>query len=151
MRHDLAAAAIGLLLLGSAAPAAAAEVLITQAEAALPAVPDSGMSLRGITRGPGIEQISPDPAARTLHAPLPLKIKFVARNNETIDKDSVKVTYLKAPAVDLTARLKPFLTDDGIEMKEADMPAGTHLLRVDLKDSRGRASTMILKLIVEGK
>jgi hypothetical protein len=150
MRHNLVVVTLGLLLLNGA-PAAAADVLITPAEAALPAIPDSGMSLRGITRGPGIEQVSPDPAAKTLSAPLPLKIKFLARNNETIDKDSIKVTYLKSPAVDLTARLKPFLTDDGIEMKDADMPAGTHLLRVDLKDSRGRASTAVLKLTIAGK
>jgi hypothetical protein len=128
-----------------------ADQLITSAEAALPALPDSGLTMRGITRGPAIEQVEPEPAGKSVTSPLSLKIKFTARNNAEIDKDSVKVTYVKSPSVDLTARVKSHLTPDGIEMKQADVPPGTHVIRIDLKDTQGRASTAIIKLSVTGK
>jgi hypothetical protein len=144
---------IGLVIgLGlNSAATALAEQLITPAEAALPSPPDAGMTLRGITRGPSIEQIEPAAEAKSLTSPLALKIAFTARNNASVDKDSVKVTYLRSPAVDLTARLKAHLTPDGIEMKQAELPPGIHVIRIELKDSNGRASSAVLKLTVAGK
>ena len=128
---------------------ARAEQLITEAEAAMPASSDTGMTLRGITRGPSVEVVSPAPDAKNVKSPVALVVKFGARNNATIDKDSVKVTYIKAKTVDLTSRVKAFVTDDGIDMKKADVPPGNHTLRVDVKDSQGRASTTMIKLSVE--
>jgi hypothetical protein len=142
---------LGLGLGLNSAATALAEQLITPAEAALPSPPDTGMTLRGITRGPAIEQVEPAADAKHLTSPLALKIAFTARNNTSVDKDSVKVTYLKSPAVDLTARLKAHLTPDGIEMKQAELPPGTHVIRIDLKDSNGRAASAVLKLTVAGK
>ena len=126
---------------------AAAEELITPAEAALPSPADAGLTLRGITRGPAIEQIEPAPDAKSV-SPVSLKVTFTARNNASIDKDSVKITYLKSPAVDLTTRLKSHLTENGIEMSKADVPPGNHVIRIDLKDLQGRASTAMIKLSV---
>ena len=84
-------------------------------------------------------------------SPLPLKIKFIARNNVAIDPDSVKVTYLKAQNVDLTDRIKKYLTPDGIDMAKAEIPPGTHQLRINLKHKNGRTSTATLKLTVAPK
>lgn len=126
---------------------ARAEQLITEAEAAMPASSDAGMTLRGITRGPSVEVVSPASDAK-LKSPLALVVKFNARNNATIDKDSVKVTYIKAKSIDLTSRVKAFLTDDGIDMEKAEVPPGDHTIRVDVKDSQGRASTAMIKVSV---
>src|SRR5690349_15431459 len=82
-----------------------AEQLITEAEAAMPASSDAGMTLRGITRGPSVEVVSPASDAK-VKSPVALVVKFGARNNATIDKDSVKVTYIKEKTVDLTSRVK---------------------------------------------
>jgi hypothetical protein len=125
-------------------------MLITEAEAKLPASTDVGMTTRGLSRGPGVEQVSPNPD-RGVQSPLPLKVKFIARNNVAIDPESVKVTYLKAKNVDLTERIKKHLTADGIDMAKAEIPPGTHLLRINLKDGQGRTSTATLKLIVAPK
>ena len=125
--------------------------LITAAEAALPNSPDAGMTLRGISRGPAIEQISPAPGAKSVTSPVSFIVKLNARNNEKIDKDSVKVIYLKAQPIDLTPRIKPFLGDGGIEMKGAELPPGTHVLRIDVKDGQGRNSTALLTLKVGEK
>jgi len=140
----------GGLALAWPATTVVAEILITEAEAKLPNAPDASMSMRGITRGPGIEQVSPHPD-QSVSAPLPLKIKFQIRNNIAIDPDSVKLTLVKAKPVDLTERVKKHLTEDGIEMGRADVPPGTYLLRLDVKDKQGRAGIAIIKLQVAAR
>jgi hypothetical protein len=134
-----------LLLLGEQA---SADVLITPAEAALPASADVGLDLRGMTRGPSLDQISPKPAA-SVRSPFALKIKFAPHNNTKVDVAAARVTYLRLPPVDLTERLKKYTRSDGIDMPNAEAPPGTHLLRVELKDSLGRTSISVIKLIVE--
>jgi hypothetical protein len=106
------------------------------------------MATRGLTRGPRIEQISPDPRGKGAKSPFPFEIKFVAHNDTTVDPASVKVTYLKTPTVDLTARLKGHITPNGIDMNDAEVPPGTHLLRIDVVDSQGRAGHAIVKLSI---
>jgi hypothetical protein len=130
-------------------PARAADVLITEAEASRPAPGDVSLTTRGLTRGPVVEQVSPDPDANApVKSPLPLKIKFQTRNNVPIDKDSIKITYVRSPNVDLTGRIKAHIGDDGIEMKAAEVPPGTHVIRIELKDQQGRSTTGTIKLSV---
>ncbi|KAJ8136276.1 hypothetical protein OY671_010511, partial [Metschnikowia pulcherrima] len=38
-------------------------------------------------------------------------------------------------------RLKPFVKPDGIDMPDAELPAGDHIIRVDVKDSEGRSAS----------
>jgi len=150
MRSSIVAIALSAGVTLAWPAAGAAEMLISETEAKLPASTDVGMTTRGLTRGPGVEQVSPDPN-RGVTSPLPLKIKFIARNNVAIDPDSVKVVYLKAQNVDLTDRIKKYLTPDGIDMAKAEIPPGTHQLRINLKDKNGRTSTATLKLTVAPK
>lgn len=124
--------------------AAVAAPLITPEEAALPpqkgAVPNSG---RGITRGPKIQVPEAEAAAQT--SPMRLQVKFQTFGGSKIDLDALKMTYLKSPVVDLTSRIKPFAQPTGIDMPEAQLPPGEHLVRIDIKDSEGRtASTSFL-------
>jgi hypothetical protein len=138
-----ASAAIFLALIATAPMSAAAAPLITAEEAALPpqkgAVPNSA---RGITRGPKIQV--PE-AAAPLPSPMRFQVKFQTFGGSNIDLDALKVTYLKSPIVDLTSRIKPFAQATGIDMPDAQLPPGDHLVRVDVKDSEGRtASTSFL-------
>lgn len=139
--------ASGCLLVLHANRSVAGEVLITPAEANLPATADATLSSRALTRGPAVEQITPDPDGRVT-SPLPLKIKFVGRNSTTIDPTSVRITYLRSPNVDLTTRIKAHITTDGIEINQAEAPPGVHVLRIDLRDSRGREGTGTIRLSV---
>ena len=123
-----------------AIPARAAP-LITAEEAALPpqkgAVPNSG---RGITRGPKIQV--PEAEAGVQTSPMHFQVKFQTFGGSSIDLEALKVTYLKTPVVDLTSRIKPFAQPTGIDMPDALLPPGDHLLRIDIKDSDGRVSSM---------
>ncbi len=98
--------------------------LITSSEAALPTDQVTGRE-RGITRAPNVVIVSPSPAAGTLKSPLSLKIRFESHGGAEIDVDSVLLTYLKKPAVDLTQRIKPFIDASGIDVEDAEVPPGS--------------------------
>lgn len=149
MRYSAITVFIGALALTIAHPKiSAAEMLISEAESKLPQASDSPMATRGITRGPGIELVSPAPGTQNVNSPVPLNVKFVARNNIPIDPASVKLTYLRSPTVDLTDRVKRHVSKDGIDMPQADVPAGNHIIRIDLKDAEGRATSTTITLVV---
>jgi hypothetical protein len=114
--------------------------LITTEEAALPpqkgAVPNDG---RGILRGPKI--LISDLRTDVQPSPIHFLVKFQSYGGSSIDLDALKVTYLKSPLVDLTPRIKPFAQATGIDMPDAQVPPGDHLVRVDIKDSDGRVAS----------
>jgi hypothetical protein len=112
--------------------------LITASEAALPANPQLSRE-RGISRGPTVLIVSPAPEAGLLKSPLSLKIRFESHGGSQIDVETVLLTYMKEPEIDLTQRIKPFIAPNGIDVEDADVPPGTHTLRVNVKDSEGRA------------
>lgn len=149
-RFALLAAFVGLTLAGLGLTAAVAEVLITAEEAKLPGTVTAPLNTRGLTRGPGIEQESPRDG-QSVNSPLALKIKFEPRNNVPIDLSTVKLVYMKASPVDLTERIKKHMTAGGIAMDQAEVPPGTHVLKLDLKDAQGRVASAVITLTVAGK
>lgn len=119
--------------------AAAGQKLITEEEAKLP--PPKGAvatERRGILRGPKIVFDAPKDDVRS---PIRLVLKFEAFGDAKIDPESVKVTYLRTPNVDLTARVKQYVQAGGIDMPDAELPPGDYMVRVDLKDSDGRPAS----------
>lgn len=134
--------------LATFAPAKAASlVLITADEAKLP--PPKGaipVSARGVTRGPKVELVS---QSGVIRSPAPLQLKFQTYGGAKVDLDAVQATYLRSPNVDLTPRIKPFVTATGIDVPAAELPPGEHVVRIDIKDSDGRAATASFILKVE--
>jgi hypothetical protein len=125
-------------LFAVATPARAFQ-LVTPAEAALPAGTVPALELRGSpTRRPNVIVVSPPPNAGLMHSPLDLKLQFRAFGGAEIDPNSVVVTYLKEPAIDITQRIMPFITAQGIDVSQADVPPGKHQFWVELKDKDGR-------------
>ena len=120
--------------------------LISAQEAALPAA-SGALATRGISRGPGVKLASPEADTPT-PAPFDLKVNFEARGDAKIDPNSVKVTYMKSPPVDLTPRLKKSISASGIDLNKAEVPPGTHTIRVSVKDSEGRETNSVMNLVV---
>ena len=146
-RGGLAAAALGLAL----APASLAHAfqLVTPQEAALPAADPPTLALRGSpTRRPNVTVVSPPAGAGLVHSPLALKIKFHAFGGAAIDPDSVIVTYLKQPAIDVTQRLAKAITADGVELDQVEAPPGAHHFWVEVKDNSGRIGAAELSFTV---
>ena len=132
----------GAITVSSAA--GASHVLITADEAKLP--PPKGAitaDRRGITRGPKIEVIVD---GQQVHSPVHLQLKFESFGGAKIDPDSIKVTYMKTPTVDLTDRIKSFVQASGMDMPDAELPPGDHMIRVDIKDSEGRIGSTSFEL-----
>jgi len=121
--------------------------LITPQEAALPPAEASTQG-RAISRGPGIKQITPDLSGSGVKSPLTLKIAFEPRGGSKINTGSVNVVYLKSPVVDLTGRVKPGLTETGIDLPNSAIPPGDHQIRVTVQDTEGRQSSALISLKV---
>ena len=120
--------------------------LISAKEAALP--PAAGtLATRGISRGPAIKLASPE-ADTPVAAPFDFKVNFEPRGDAKIDPNSVKVVYMKSPFVDLTPRLKSAISATGIDFAKADVPPGTHTIRITVKDSEGRETNSVMNLVV---
>ncbi len=136
-----------LASLSFAAQVASAAPLITAKEAKLPEA-SGELKTRGIARGPGIKVISPDVTAPEIKGPFDLKVVFESRGGNKIDPSAVKVTYLKASAVDLTPRLKGAITESGIDFAKAEVPPGEHAVKITVKDVDGRESNTVMNLVI---
>lgn len=135
--------AVALAAIGSIAFSAP---LITPKEAELPNSPPI-LSTRGISRGPAIKLNSPEADAPVV-SPFEFKVSFDARGDSKIDPNSVKVIYMKSPFVDLTPRLKNAISANGIDFSKAEVPPGTHTIRITVKDSEGRETNSVVNLVV---
>ncbi|NBS11031.1 MAG: hypothetical protein EBS63_06515, partial [Burkholderiaceae bacterium] len=127
---------IFLALIGAVPNLVFAAPLITSKEAALPAA-SGALATRGISRGPAVKLNSPE-ADTPISSPFDFKVLFEARGEGKIDPNSVKVVYMKSPFVDLTPRLKSAITPTGINFSKAEVPPGTHTIRITVKDMDGR-------------
>ena len=142
-------ACLAALLVIAPAPVAFAAplILITPDEARLPPPrePAIPMSARGVTRGPQVEYVA---QGSPVTSPTHFQLKFFAHGGAAIDPASVQMTYLRDPTVDLTTRIKPYVTTFGVDVPDAIVPPGSHAIRIDLKDSDGRQGSLEFVLIV---
>ncbi len=134
------------LYLGLVSGLVSAAPLITTKEAALPAASGT-LATRGISRGPAVKLSSPE-ADVPVSSPFDFKVLFEARGEGKIDPNSVKVVYMKSPFVDLTPRLKSAITPSGINFSKAEVPPGTHTIRVTVKDLDGRETNQVMTIVV---
>ena len=137
---------IFLALIGAVPNLVFAAPLITSKEAALPAA-SGALATRGISRGPAVKLNSPE-ADTPISSPFDFKVLFEARGEGKIDPNSVKVVYMKSPFVDLTPRLKSAITPTGINFSKAEVPPGTHTIRITVKDMDGRDTTQVVTIVV---
>ncbi|MGB3501410.1 MAG: hypothetical protein WBA44_07295 [Mesorhizobium sp.] len=122
--------------------------LITVAEAQLPPATSDGID-RNITRGPGIDAVAPSPIG--VEGTFRFAVKFKPRNGVAIDPAQVRVTYMREPNIDLTARLKDFISADGIEAPNVLAPAGEHLILIEAVDLEGRTGRGEMTVTVTGQ
>jgi hypothetical protein len=112
--------------------------LVNSQEAALPPAAVS-KAARSITRGPAIRQISPAGTV-TANQPFDLRVEFAGRGGEKINPASAQIAILRGKTVNITDRVRPSITANGIEMPAAMVPAGTYVLQVTVSDAGGRQS-----------
>ena len=133
---------------GIAATAGNAVWLITPEEAAMPAAPSEEGGLKGGTPfdigregpdiGPIIEVIKPTEGVPQ-QAPIEVAIRFTPRQQQ-IDLKSLKVAVVKFISIDITDRVRPYLSEEGIQIPDAKLPSGEHTVRISLSDVTGAVS-----------
>lgn len=121
-------------LLCSAKLAVADFVLITEEEARRPRL----IVRSGTSPAPGIEIFGPKADTPT-DSPMSFVVKFTAHGGAAVNMDSVAVTYMVRAPVDLTGRLRPFIQNEEIRVKDAIVPPGRHELRISIQDSNGES------------
>jgi len=117
--------------------------LITPQEAALAPAPDGTgkdeVAVGGeADLGPAIEVIKPTNGGRS-HPPVEVDIKFVPKTSP-VDISTVKVTLKKLFNIDLTDRVQPYVTANGIHIPGAQLPSGVHTVRISIADKDGLRS-----------
>ncbi|PTM41419.1 hypothetical protein [Bosea sp. 124] len=131
----------------SAARAAEPVQLITREEAGLPATDAAGGAVRNLTRGPGIDTQG-TLGSGVAGKPLRLAVKFLPSNGVPVDPNSVRVIYRRQPALDVTMRVKAFITAQGIEAPAVLVPPGKHVIEIEAVDKEGRVGRSQMTLTV---
>lgn len=85
----------------------------------------------------------------TYATPVKVEMEFFPRSDAKIDLSSLKVSYIKFFNIDITERVKPYATEDGILIPEATIPKGKHKIRVRIADTRGNVSSENLKFVIQ--
>lgn len=101
-----------------------------------------------MTRGPGVDRLAP-PAIGIGGDPFRFAVKFKPRNGVPVDPATVRVTYRRALDVDLTARIRPFITADGIDASAVIVPPGKHVIEIEATDKEGRLGRGQITLTVD--
>jgi hypothetical protein len=144
-------AVASLCVVHATVPAAAFE-LVTPMEAN--AGPYVGKpETRGLSFPPGPRIIIRSPNINgadkpTIHAPIKLDVEFAPIDGSQVDMSSLRIIYLKLWGIDITDRIRPYLTKDGIYAENADLPAGEHAIEIDIKDNLGRMTKVTLTFTV---
>ncbi len=136
-----------LLLCGGRAEAASSLQdgwLITPQEAAstpaaaLPGGAPFEVGRQDSNLGPTIEILKPNDGGKA-SGPIEIQINFVPKTGP-VDLSSLKVTVVKFLSIDITDRLRDYVSPSGIQVKEAKIPAGKHIVRISVADAQGARS-----------
>jgi hypothetical protein len=146
LTQRLLTAALALLAL-TAANAAEPVHLITPEEAGLPALDAAGSPVRNLTRGPGIDTLG-TPGTGISGRPFHLAVRFLPSNGVAVDPARVRVIYRRQPSLDITTRVKPFITERGIDVPAALAPPGRHVIEIEATDKEGRVGRSQMTLTV---
>ena len=55
---------------------------------------------------------------------------------------------MKSPFVNLTPRLREAISDKGIDLSKAEVPPGSHTIRVTVADNEGRETNSVFTVVV---
>jgi hypothetical protein len=121
--------------------------LITPEEALQPEVPFLKECSSLEENGPHIKINAPRLDVPLL-TPFIVDIAFEASRNKIIDYDSLRVRYLKFVPIDLTNRVKPYLDNNRLMLKDVKVPQGRHCLQVLIGYKSGEKTLMEILLNV---
>jgi len=98
--------------------------------------------------GPQIKVHSPN-LEEPLRIPFLMDIAFEASSDKTIDFDTLSIKYIKLISIDLTGKIKPYLNNNRLMVKDVKVPQGKHRLQLFIAYTSGEKTMMEIILNVE--
>ena len=145
---------IGMILLGAvftcgvhAAKHEPLLQLLTAEEAARPEEKSYGFASPQPDNGPfiGVPKLEV-----TEGKPFALVVRLTPRDGAGPDPATLRVECLKSPAIDLTSRVRPYVSLEGLNIDRVTLPAGLYHFRVSVSDVQGRLSEKDFTILVSG-
>ena len=99
--------------------------------------------------GPTIEIASPTNNA-TYEGSFPIKVDFrPGPKGYEVDIESLKLEYKKAWGIDITDRVREFITGAGIDVENSELPKGRHTVEIEIADIESNLSRRIFTVTVK--
>ncbi|MDH4305151.1 MAG: hypothetical protein OEV53_13915 [Nitrospira sp.] len=108
----------------------------------------AGPEAGDLTLGPAIKVIAPKENMVQI-APFDIDIRFEQRGAAVVDLASLKILLIKLWNVDITDRMKPYASGDGIHLTHADFPKGQHTIKIAIADHEGHESSRTMPVMVQ--
>ncbi|MGI9485239.1 MAG: hypothetical protein ACR2RF_05010 [Geminicoccaceae bacterium] len=102
--------------------------------------------------GPAIELMNPENGG-VYTSPIGIEIGFAPKDGTTIDLATLKVTVVSTTVagvfeLDITEDIIDYASEDGIKAPKAEIPAGEHVVTIQIADSEKRQSERQLEITV---
>ncbi|MBI5043314.1 MAG: LPP20 family lipoprotein [Nitrospirae bacterium] len=129
--------------------------LITQAEALLPNMSDvqyeniaRDIESKSDSTGPIIKVVTPE-EGKVYAPPVNIELNFITKGLAEIDLSTLKVEYLKLFSIDITQRVLPYVSKQGIKISNAQFPSGTHNLKITIGDKKGAVTIQKFTAVIK--
>jgi len=104
------------------------------------------------TDGPVIELVTPEDGG-VYTSPIGINVAFAPKGGSTIDLSTLKVTVVSTTIagvfeLDITEDIKSYATVKGIKAPKAQIPAGDHIVTIQVADSERRLAERQLSITV---
>jgi hypothetical protein len=104
------------------------------------------------TEGPMIELVAPENGG-IYTSPIGIEIAFAPTDGSTIDLSTLKVTVVSTTIagvfeLDITEDIIDYASADGIKAANAEIPAGEHVVTIQVADSQQRLAERHLEITV---
>ena len=98
--------------------------------------------------GPAIKVLAPNESMVQI-VPFDIDIRFEQRGSALVDLASLKVFLMKLWDIDITERVRPYVSGTGIHMAHADFPKGQHTIKIAIADQEGHESSRTMVVLVQ--
>jgi hypothetical protein len=98
-------------------------------------------------KGPEISLIRPKDGG-IYAGPLEIDVRFIPRTGP-VDLKTLNVEYVKLWGIDITGRIRPYATKEGIKLQNAQFPSGNHRVKISIGDAGGNFSSRTFSVRVQ--
>jgi len=99
------------------------------------------------SRGPEISLVRPKDGG-TYAGPFEIDVRFVPRTG-SVDLNTLNVEYVKLWGINITERVRPYITKEGIRLQNAQFPSGQHRIKISIADVAGNFSSRTFSVRIQ--